>query len=463
MATIASQLASLQAQQTPCRRPPAPRRAVALRELAVAKPYGFLQAKLTVGAVNDPLEQEADAAADRVMRMADPLVALSSGSTLSRECAACEEEWKEEHPLRREPAGGGMDGSVAPPIVHEVLNSPGRPLDRATHDFMASRFGADFGNVRIHTDAQAAQSAAMVTARAYTVGHEVVFGAGQYDPAREDGRRLLAHELSHVVQQGGADNIVRRAPIRIFPAGQAGPLAPDERQAAASCDVQCSGASIGTLHAMPLFLHTSRGAPLVLNVGADGIGEELHFVRNATAIAPASDCAACTKYQMIQIINSNEPSDVRGKQDFVDNDSQATPFYDDWGLHGYGAHNIPGNYVDGGEQIDTTTSIYDRPYRDNAMLASLKSRNIPFGFTTVTIPGQDFWWNAETCVTCVKPGKHKVLGNCATYGFRRNWDAASNSHGPAVGVGPACNGGPSAAFVKTLKNDSSTSTYQFET
>jgi hypothetical protein len=164
-------------------------------------PYGFLQAKLTVGPANDRFEQEADAVADRVMRMADPRVSQSSGPTLSRECAACEEEGKEEHPLRGEAAGGGMDGSAAPPIVHDVLNSPGRPLDPATHDFMASRFGADFGNVRIHTDAQAARSAAAVGALAYTVGRNIVFGAGRYDSIGGAGRHLLAHELAHVVQQ----------------------------------------------------------------------------------------------------------------------------------------------------------------------------------------------------------------------------------------------------------------------
>jgi outer membrane protein OmpA-like peptidoglycan-associated protein len=161
-----------------------------------------LQARLTVGAVNDPLEREADAAADRVMRMAGPQVSLSSAPTLSRTCAACEEE---EQGLQREAAGGGMVAAAAPPIVHDVLNSPGRPLDPATHDFMAGRFGADFGDVRIHADSQAARSAAAVDALAYTVGRDVVFASGQYDPGGDAGRRLLAHELAHVVQQGFGD------------------------------------------------------------------------------------------------------------------------------------------------------------------------------------------------------------------------------------------------------------------
>ena len=91
----------------------------------------------------------------------------------------------------------------------------------------------------------------------------------------------------------------------------------------------------------------------------------------------------------------------------------------------------------------------------------LKTVLCSFGVTLT--PGQDFWWKAETCVTCIKPGKHKVLGACVTYGFRRPWNASAKAHDPAVGIDPACNSGPSAAFVKTLKADSSTSSYQFET
>ncbi len=176
-----------------------------LRRLAVGgRP---LQAKLTIGAVKDPLEHEADAAADRVMGMADPEVVRSTGpAALQRKCAACEEE---EKPVRRKTAGGDMAGEAAPPEVGQVLSTPGRALDPATHEFMASRFGTDFSDVRIHTDARAARSAEAVGARAYTVGNNVVFGAGQYDPAGEGGRRLLAHELAHVVQQGEG-GVIRR-------------------------------------------------------------------------------------------------------------------------------------------------------------------------------------------------------------------------------------------------------------
>jgi hypothetical protein len=89
-------------------------------------------------------------------------------------------------------------------IVHDVLQSPGAALDAATRSFMEPRFGLDFSRVRIHTDTKAAESARAVGAHAYTVGHAVVFAHGQYAPGTEAGRRLLAHELAHVIQQQGA-------------------------------------------------------------------------------------------------------------------------------------------------------------------------------------------------------------------------------------------------------------------
>ncbi len=91
-----------------------------------------------------------------------------------------------------------------PPIVHEMLRSPGQPLDAQTRAYMEPRFGRDFSNVRVHTDAEAAESARMVYANAYTVGRDMVFGANLYAPGTATGKRLLAHELTHVIQQGAA-------------------------------------------------------------------------------------------------------------------------------------------------------------------------------------------------------------------------------------------------------------------
>jgi len=107
----------------------------------------------------------------------------------------------------------------SPSIVDDVLQSPGQPLDGVTHAFMEERFGYDFGRVRVHADAQASESTRAVNAHAYTVGEHVVFDAGRYSPNSIEGRKLLAHELTHVVQQSsGRGHLIQRqdaVPARI--------------------------------------------------------------------------------------------------------------------------------------------------------------------------------------------------------------------------------------------------------
>lgn len=112
------------------------------------------------------------------------------------------------------------EGEV-PLIIHEVLRSPGQPLSPATRDLMESRFGHDFSQVRVHTNGKAAESARAVNALAYTVGREVVFGTGQYVPATSEGQRLLAHELTHVLQQSSV-NIVSQTKLTTSSPGDAG-------------------------------------------------------------------------------------------------------------------------------------------------------------------------------------------------------------------------------------------------
>lgn len=120
----------------------------------------------------------------------------------SDECKECKQ--KRQDMLQRS-ATNAAPVSEVPPIVHKVLRSPGQPLDAQTLAFMEPRFGHDFSGVRVHTDAKAAESARDVNALAYTVGRDVVFGAGQHSPRTSAGRRLMAHELTHVVQQTNAN------------------------------------------------------------------------------------------------------------------------------------------------------------------------------------------------------------------------------------------------------------------
>lgn len=162
------------------------------------------QAELVAGQVGDPLEQEADRVADKVMRVPDTDVSIAEVPTpVSRKCAACEvEQTKILQSKPVEPAGTAP-GEV-PDIVHDVLRSPGNPLDTASRSFFEPRFGHDFRQVRVHADETAAASAGAVGARAYTVGSHVVFAADQYSPSTADGRRLMAHELTHVLQRHGS-------------------------------------------------------------------------------------------------------------------------------------------------------------------------------------------------------------------------------------------------------------------
>jgi Domain of unknown function (DUF4157) len=167
-----------------------------------------IQPKLTVNTPGDRYEQEADDIAERVMRMSEPK--LQRGCACGGGCAKCQTEQpaQEHQRLQAKPVGPIDSGQMAaPPLVHEVLASPGQPLDESTLAFMEPRFGHDFRQVRVHTDEKAQDSARAVNALAYTAGRHLVFGVGQYSPATPSGRGLLAHELAHAVQQGFASNL----------------------------------------------------------------------------------------------------------------------------------------------------------------------------------------------------------------------------------------------------------------
>lgn len=119
---------------------------------------------------------------------------------LDGECAECRKKRLSGLPHSTNQA----EPTEVPPIVNEVLRSSGQPLDADTRAFMEPRFGHGFGRVRVHADERAAESARAVRALAYTAGQHIIFGARQYAPASRQGRRLLGHELAHVVQQGSS-------------------------------------------------------------------------------------------------------------------------------------------------------------------------------------------------------------------------------------------------------------------
>jgi len=167
---------------------------------------GPLQAKLKLGAVDDPLEREAD-------RVAEAVVSGSAApAAVQRKCAACEEE--EEIQTKRSASAAP---EVSPQAASRIdsFRGGGEALSPAARSYFEPRFGRDLSAVRLHTGAEAATAAGEVQARAFTVGSDIAFGAGEYQPETPEGRKLLAHELTHTVQQG-ADRIIRRDPLSTF-------------------------------------------------------------------------------------------------------------------------------------------------------------------------------------------------------------------------------------------------------
>jgi hypothetical protein len=171
----------------------------AAHRITTAFSQPFLQTKLVINTPGDEFEQEANRVSEQVMN--------SSGLPLGpAKCScggSCPKCMGEEHAhLQTKSISGNTTGEkVAPTSVHDALHSSGSELESTTRTFMEKRFGHNFSQVRVHDGELASQSAAEVNARAYTVGSDLFFGAGEYAPSTSSGRRLIAHELTHVLQQ----------------------------------------------------------------------------------------------------------------------------------------------------------------------------------------------------------------------------------------------------------------------
>lgn len=205
-----------------------------------------LQPKLTIGAPNDRYEREADRFADQVMRMPTPVTGEAQAPDVQRMCAECEDEPLQRQPLEDEEelvqtkaasvsetgapfiqrmctdceqeqlqrqgeeeeelvqaqGLGGAGHRIAPETENEIRSLPsGRPLASAERGFFESRIGHDFRRVRVHTDLHAIEMANALNAEAFTTGTHIYLNQGRYNPESRSGKRLLAHELTHVVQQ----------------------------------------------------------------------------------------------------------------------------------------------------------------------------------------------------------------------------------------------------------------------
>jgi outer membrane protein OmpA-like peptidoglycan-associated protein len=159
-----------------------------------------IQPKLVINRPDDQYEREADHVAEQVMRMPEPAVQRKAGCPFGRGpgCADDEEKIKK-GTIRRKASENAGPSSDVPLIVHEALQSPGEPLDARTRAFFEPRFGYDFGHIRIHTDADLSASA--IAAEAFTHGPDIFFARGFYAPHTSRTQLLLAHELTHTLQQ----------------------------------------------------------------------------------------------------------------------------------------------------------------------------------------------------------------------------------------------------------------------
>jgi len=187
-------------------------RGFSLARVAVTpRPAPAVQTKLSVSTPGDRWEREADQVADQVMRtkLDEPLTP-AGGPRIQRMCSTCSQEAagkdEDEEAQIQTAALPGRTPQVTPQVGAAVkgLAGRGRSLPASERAFFEPRFGTDFGAVRLHDDARAAQTARALDARAFTLGRDVVLGAGQPAPGTSAGRRLLAHELTHVMQQTGA-------------------------------------------------------------------------------------------------------------------------------------------------------------------------------------------------------------------------------------------------------------------
>jgi hypothetical protein len=167
-----------------------------------------LQVKLRVNAPGDIYEQEADRLSAQVTNMPEP---HTQRTCACGSCQACRnKQTAHEHLQPKHVQPNDTAQISASPLTDKVLNSPGQPLDSSARGFMEQRFGHDFSRVVVHTSERAAVSAQAMKARAYTVGNNIVFGRGEFRPRTDDGIKLLAHELVHVIQQqGGASSTLR--------------------------------------------------------------------------------------------------------------------------------------------------------------------------------------------------------------------------------------------------------------
>lgn len=183
-----------------------------------------IQPKLTVNKPGDEYEREAERVADAVMRLPEPESAVDAqeeilSGRIQRMCPRCQRRQRRGKPLnceeceqevRRRPVADDLSATDDVEQAAAVASEPGKPLSGRTRSFFEERMGRDFSDVRVHTGGEADQAARSINAEAFTYESNIVFKGGNYRPDDRGGRRLIAHELTHVAQQSGSKPEVQR-------------------------------------------------------------------------------------------------------------------------------------------------------------------------------------------------------------------------------------------------------------
>jgi hypothetical protein len=227
-------------------------------------------------------------------------------------CTDCERKSLRRSRSAASPSREGAHAAVEP-LIEEVLGSSGQPLDASTRSLMESRLGHDFGHVRVHTDARAAQSARAVGALAYTVGQQLVFDGGQYRPSTQAGQRLLAHELTHVVQQGSGSRFQGKLEI-------GSPDSREEREADAAAEAFGSGAEARK----PGPLRTHPSAPAVLRRKTGDAGSWIKGLFSSIFTGPSGSSESTLQDYLKKLDESN---DIEGDPD---SDDKARQIVNTW-------------------------------------------------------------------------------------------------------------------------------------
>ncbi|HMQ68014.1 MAG TPA: DUF4157 domain-containing protein [Ignavibacteria bacterium] len=171
----------------------------------------FFQPKLKINEPDDQYEREADSVAEQVMRLPtekseNHFFKPALINSIQKKCTECEEEEK----LQRKEISYGNNSEYETGNISDVISSGGNRLSETERKYFEPRFGYDFSNVKIHTDTVAAKSAESINALAYTTGNDIVFNRDQYTPDTDKGKKLMAHELTHVIQQNGDNKVLRK-------------------------------------------------------------------------------------------------------------------------------------------------------------------------------------------------------------------------------------------------------------